>query len=230
MDYDTIAKEIIQIVRDQQGYESAAFNPMVSYLKAHFPAQPEAAVDDLLLQEIYSLREKLKIAIAAIKADNPGFDDQAFIHQLNSVDFDQLMEELSDTEPQPEAAKDARELAEQLNAARNRRIVEGRRSETGAYEFFDEDAAMIEAGFQTRLASDREQVDTLAEYLRGANRSLAAKLIAAETRAEAAESEAKALREFVAKIAEPGPRTGEDARDWQREAAALAHEATGGKA
>jgi len=55
------------------------------------------SVDDLLLQEICSLREKLKIAVAAIKADNPTFDDTLFLHRLNAVDLDQLMEELNGT-------------------------------------------------------------------------------------------------------------------------------------
>jgi hypothetical protein len=54
-------------------------------------------VDDLLLQEIFSLKEKLKISVAAIKNDNPEFDDVKFMHDLNSVDYDQLMEELSET-------------------------------------------------------------------------------------------------------------------------------------
>jgi hypothetical protein len=34
------------------------------------------------------------------------------------------------------------------------------------------------------------------------------------------------LREFVARVAEPGPRTGEDARDWQRDAASLLSSST----
>ena len=50
--------------------------------------------DELLWQEIFSLREKLKIAVEAIKSYEPEFDDQLFMHQLNSVDYDQLMEEL----------------------------------------------------------------------------------------------------------------------------------------
>ena len=52
--------------------------------------------DDLLWQEIFSLREKLKIAVEAIKSYDPEFDDQLFMHRLNSVDYDQLMEELAD--------------------------------------------------------------------------------------------------------------------------------------
>ena len=50
--------------------------------------------DDLLWQEIYSLREKLKIAVAAIKFYDKDFDDREFTHHLNSVDYDQLMEEI----------------------------------------------------------------------------------------------------------------------------------------
>ena len=52
--------------------------------------------DGLLWQEIFSLREKLKIAVAAIKSYDPDFDDRKFTHRLNSVDYDQLMEELAD--------------------------------------------------------------------------------------------------------------------------------------
>lgn len=59
-------------------------------------------IDDLLLQEVYSLREKLKIPIGAVKSYNPEFDDREFTHRLNSVDFDQLMEELNGEEKKPE--------------------------------------------------------------------------------------------------------------------------------
>lgn len=58
-------------------------------------SQETALTDELLWQEIYSLREKLKIAVEAIKSYDPTFDDQEFLHRLNSVDYDQLMEELS---------------------------------------------------------------------------------------------------------------------------------------
>jgi len=52
-------------------------------------------MDELLWQEIFSLREKLKIAVEAIKSYDPEFDAKLFMHRLNSVDYDQLMEELS---------------------------------------------------------------------------------------------------------------------------------------
>jgi hypothetical protein len=52
-------------------------------------------IDDLLLQEIFSLREQLKIAVEAIKSLNPDFDDQEFIHRLKAVDYEQLMEEIA---------------------------------------------------------------------------------------------------------------------------------------
>ena len=42
-------------------------------------------IDDTLLQEIFSLREKLKIAIAYIKSHDPSFDESEFIHQVGSV-------------------------------------------------------------------------------------------------------------------------------------------------
>lgn len=62
----------------------------------------EPTSDELLWQEIFSLREKLKIAVEAIKSYDPEFDDRLFVHQLNSVDYDQLMEELSGEEIEPE--------------------------------------------------------------------------------------------------------------------------------
>jgi hypothetical protein len=52
-------------------------------------------IDDLLLQEIFSLREQLKIAVEAIKSLNPDFDDQEFVHRLKAVDYEQLMEEIA---------------------------------------------------------------------------------------------------------------------------------------
>ncbi|MDD3925793.1 MAG: hypothetical protein PHT33_03950 [bacterium] len=52
-------------------------------------------IDDLLLQEIFSLREKIKIAVAAIKFHCPDFDDHEFMHRLGAVDYEQLMEELA---------------------------------------------------------------------------------------------------------------------------------------
>jgi hypothetical protein len=71
------------------------------------PSLPMSAeVDDgILWQEIYSLREKLKIAVDALKSDNPDFDDHEFTHRLNSVDFDQLMEELAGSTPNPMSAE-----------------------------------------------------------------------------------------------------------------------------
>jgi hypothetical protein len=53
-------------------------------------------IDELLIQEIYSLREKLKIAVEAIKSYDPEFDEIIFYGRLNNVDFDQLMEELNE--------------------------------------------------------------------------------------------------------------------------------------
>ena len=50
--------------------------------------------DELLWQEIFSLREKLKIAVHAIKFYEKDFDEIEFLHRLNSVDYAQLMEEL----------------------------------------------------------------------------------------------------------------------------------------
>ena len=62
-------------------------------------------VDDLLLQEICSLHEKLKIAVEAIKAHDPNFDAILFLHRVGSVDLAQLMEEMGaeDESAQPRA-------------------------------------------------------------------------------------------------------------------------------
>jgi len=49
--------------------------------------------DDILWQEIFSLREKLKILVFFIKDIYPEFDEVEFMHDLNSADYDQLMEE-----------------------------------------------------------------------------------------------------------------------------------------
>jgi hypothetical protein len=55
-------------------------------------------IDDILLQEIFSLREKLKIAIDYIKFYNPSFDEKEFIHQVGSVEYEQWIEELLEGE------------------------------------------------------------------------------------------------------------------------------------
>lgn len=53
-------------------------------------------MDELLWQEIYSLRDKLKIAVAAIKSYDQYFDDKEFVHCLNNVEYDQMMEEFAE--------------------------------------------------------------------------------------------------------------------------------------
>jgi hypothetical protein len=50
-------------------------------------------IDDILLQEIYSLKEKLKFAIYHLHNFDPTFDINDYTHRLNSVDFDQWIEE-----------------------------------------------------------------------------------------------------------------------------------------
>jgi len=55
-------------------------------------------IDDILLQEIFSLREKLKIAIEYIKFYDQTFDENEFVHQVGSVDYDQWIEELHEEE------------------------------------------------------------------------------------------------------------------------------------
>jgi len=71
--------------------------PVIEIVEIRDQIRPELCEtgDELLWQEIFSLREKLKIAVEAIKSYDPEFDAQLFMHQLNSVDYDQLMEELS---------------------------------------------------------------------------------------------------------------------------------------
>lgn len=53
-------------------------------------------IDDLLLQEIFSLKEKLKIAVYHLKQLDPKLDVSDYMHSLNSVEFDQWMEELAE--------------------------------------------------------------------------------------------------------------------------------------
>jgi len=71
------------------------------FLPDRAPRPEPRQTDDLLWQEIFSLREKVKIAVAAVKSSDPKFDDAEFTHRLNSVDYDQLMEELSGDKPEP---------------------------------------------------------------------------------------------------------------------------------
>ncbi len=52
-------------------------------------------IDDILLQEIYSLKEKLKIAIYHLHKFDPTFDINDYVHRLNSVDFDTWIEEIN---------------------------------------------------------------------------------------------------------------------------------------
>lgn len=55
-------------------------------------------IDDILLQEIYSLREQLKIAADIIKSYDPNFDKKDFLHRLKSIDYEQWLEELIENE------------------------------------------------------------------------------------------------------------------------------------
>jgi len=49
-------------------------------------------VDDLLLQEIQSLKEQLRIAISIIKQYAPEFDEGDFIHDLGTEDYGTYIE------------------------------------------------------------------------------------------------------------------------------------------
>jgi hypothetical protein len=51
-------------------------------------------IDDMLLQEIFSLREKLKIAVYHLKQLDKNFDEIEYLYTLNSIEFDQWMEEI----------------------------------------------------------------------------------------------------------------------------------------
>ncbi len=64
--------------------------------KKPYPVEGTPSIDDLLLQEVYSLREKLKITAWGMKKFDPDFDVQLFLHQVSSVDYDQLMEEFEE--------------------------------------------------------------------------------------------------------------------------------------
>ena len=44
-------------------------------------------VDDMLLQEIQSLKEQLRIAISIIKQYAPEFDEGDFMHDLGTEDY-----------------------------------------------------------------------------------------------------------------------------------------------
>ena len=55
----------------------------------------DVATDDIVLAEVYSLREKLKIAAGIIHQLDPNYDVTEFLHQVSSADFDQREEDLS---------------------------------------------------------------------------------------------------------------------------------------
>lgn len=50
-------------------------------------------VDDILLQEIQSLKEQLKIAVNIIKQYSPEFDTGDFMHSLKTEDYQLFLEE-----------------------------------------------------------------------------------------------------------------------------------------
>ena len=108
--YEEVAKRIRGKIGDSvDGPDwDYAFSGIAAILREEFPMQ-NPSIDDLLLQEIYSLREKLKIAVAAIKFYDPTFDDAEFTHRLGAVDYEQLMEELN--------GSDTQELADKPQAA-----------------------------------------------------------------------------------------------------------------
>lgn len=118
------------------------------------PAPETPSVDDLLLQEIFSLREKLKIAVAAIKADNPDFDEVEFLHQCNSVDYDQLMEELNESEPEvSEETEPPEELhPDTMNSLRIRKTEESITRVLGSLEPESAQPTPSEGAFSVALS------------------------------------------------------------------------------
>lgn len=57
-------------------------------------------IDDILLQEICSLKEKLKIAMRIVKNYEPELDEEGFMHDIGTEDywlyFDNKKEDKSD--------------------------------------------------------------------------------------------------------------------------------------
>jgi len=84
---DYIATEPEELVCTDSEYFVNTKN-IANYLRSTFPLIL-ISDDGLLWQEIYSLREKLKIAISDIKSYDVDFDDKQFTHRLNAVDFNQ---------------------------------------------------------------------------------------------------------------------------------------------
>lgn len=83
------------------------------------------------------------------------------------------------------------------------------------------DAAVEITELRARLASALEDVARSEQHARNKfadAMSFKARAEKAEAALASADASARELRDFVARVAEPGPRTGEDARDWQREA------------
>ena len=52
--------------------------------------------DEMLLQEICSLKEKLKNAAFVIKSYSPEYNTDDIMHDLGTVDHDQWLEEITD--------------------------------------------------------------------------------------------------------------------------------------
>lgn len=51
-------------------------------------------IDDILLQEIFSLREQIKILTKIVKYYEPDLNEGDFIHDLSTCDFYTYMEEI----------------------------------------------------------------------------------------------------------------------------------------
>ena len=50
-------------------------------------------IDDILLQEIYSLREQIKILIKIVKYYEPDLDESSLYHDLSTCDFMEYIED-----------------------------------------------------------------------------------------------------------------------------------------
>jgi hypothetical protein len=55
-------------------------------------------IDDLLLQEIQSLREKLKIAVHILEFYCPDLNEPKFMHDIGTCDYQDYLEQLMEDE------------------------------------------------------------------------------------------------------------------------------------
>lgn len=51
-------------------------------------------VDDILLQEIQSLKEKMQILLKIVKYYEPDLDESQFLHDLGTCDYQEYIDEV----------------------------------------------------------------------------------------------------------------------------------------